>query len=370
MEKAQETATEAETQRRRALRLEGEGRIVELEPVQGLAEIRVSIAVDRVKAAKDHGAAPAVTGQGRRRRVRSLGNGLPHPAVTDGLDAGVNITDLSGLENSGLFPFRSEDPNPRHLRFPARGHHANPHSAFQHAIDDPHVGDDPQIGVEVTVEDERLQRLIRVSRRRRNVLNHTLQDVGDAPAFLGAGQHALGNVDGQRLVHLLHDPVRVRRREVDLVDDRQDGQIVIHGQAHVGQGLSLDPLGGVHHQDGALAGRQAARHLIGEVDVARSVDEVQLVVETVRGLVGQSHRGHLDGDSPLPFQLHLVQDLFPHLPGIHGVGRLQQPVGQSRLPVVDVGDDAEVPDPGLGHGDTLRFSRGADRAARRHGSLL
>ena len=147
-------------------------------------------------------------------------------------------------------------------------------------------------------------------------------------------------------------------------------KIVIHGQAHVGQGLRLDPLRGVHHQDGSLAGRQTARHLVGEVHVTGRVDEVQLVIEAVRGPVGQSNRGHLDGDSPLPLQLHLVQDLFPHLPGIHGVGRLQQPVGQSRLPVVDVGDDAEVPDPGLGHGDILRSSPGAIRDVDRYGWLL
>ena len=52
----------------------------------------------------------------------------------------------------------------------------------------------------------------------------------------------------------------------------------MEGQVGVGQGLGLDALGGVDDQEGAVAGGQAARDLVGEIDVAGGVDEVEDVV--------------------------------------------------------------------------------------------
>ena len=45
---------------------------------------------------------------------------------------------------------------------------------------------------------------------------------------------------------------------------------------HVGQRLRFDALRGVHHQQRAFAGGQAARHFVGEIDVAGGVHEVEL----------------------------------------------------------------------------------------------
>jgi hypothetical protein len=41
------------------------------------------------------------------------------------------------------------------------------------------------------------------------------------------------------------DALHVRRGQVDLVDDRNDLQVVLQRQIKVGQGLGLDPLGRV-----------------------------------------------------------------------------------------------------------------------------
>ena len=52
-------------------------------------------------------------------------------------------------------------------------------------------------------------------------------------------------------------------------------QAAIEGQVQVGQRLRLDALRGVDEQHRALAGFQRAGHLVGEVDVAGGVDQVQ-----------------------------------------------------------------------------------------------
>src|SRR6185436_16080891 len=55
-------------------------------------------------------------------------------------------------------------------------------------------------------------------------------------------------------------------------------------------------------------------------------------------------RVRLDRDPLLALQVHVVEHLVLHLRLGDGVGPLEQPVRQGRLPVVDVRDDAEIPD--------------------------
>ncbi len=63
-------------------------------------------------------------------------------------------------------------------------------------------------------------------------------------------------------------------------------------------------------------------------------------------LPGQPHILGLDGDAALPLDIHPVQVLGAHRPLLDHTGELQHAVGQRRLAMVDVRDDAEVPDPG------------------------
>ena len=142
--------------------------------------------------------------------------------------------------------------------------------------------------------------------------------------------------------------------KIDLVENGDDLQVVLQGQVGVGQRLGLDALAGVDHQERPLARGQTARHLVGEVHVTGSVDEVELIVAPIPGLVVDAHGLGLDGDAPLPLDVHAVEHLLAHLPVGHGVGYLQDAVGQRRLAVVDVGDDGEVADVGKGgHGPRI-----------------
>ena len=150
--------------------------------------------------------------------------------------------------------------------------------------------------------------------------------------------------------------VGIGLRQIDLVDDREQLEVVLDRQVGVGDRLRLHALCGVHDQHGALARLQRPRHLVGEVDVPRRVDQVELVPlpEDANGL-------RLDGDPALALEVHGVEQLLAHLPSGDGVGDLQDAIGQGRFPVVDVRDDREVADSVQLHRSVGRAGAGAQR---------
>ena len=220
-------------------------------------------------------------------------------------------------------------------------------------VDDPDVGDDAAVGVVDAVEDHRPRRRIGVADRGGHHAHDLVEQLGDALARLGADpQHVIGVAadDVRELGGVL---LRLRRRQVDLVEHRDDVQVVLEREVEVGQRLGLDALGGVDEQHGALAGGERAGHLVGEVDVTGRVDHVQDVYDAL-GRRGrgprtadrprQPDRLALDGDAALALDVHAVEVLRAHRALVDHAGELQHAVGQRRLAVVDVGDDAEVAD--------------------------
>ena len=127
-------------------------------------------------------------------------------------------------------------------------------------------------------------------------------------------------------------------RQVDLVQDRHQLEVVFQRHIGIGEGLSLHTLGGVHHEDSAFTGGEAAADFVSEVHVARGVDEVELVHLAVLGGVVHGDGAGLDGDAAFPLDVHVVEDL------VHALGQLEDAVGQGGFAVVDVRDDAEVAD--------------------------
>ncbi len=156
-------------------------------------------------------------------------------------------------------------------------------------------------------------------------------------------------VEAQFGIDLLQDTVHVRRQEVDLVDDGDDGQVMLHGQVEVGDRLGLYALGGVDQQEHPLAGGQRPRHLVREIHMARRVDQVENVVPPVLCAVGKGDGLALDRDPALTLDVHVVEQLVVEVAVFDHSRVLDEPVGQRRFAVVDVGDNAEVAD--VFHGD-------------------
>ncbi len=222
-------------------------------------------------------------------------------------------------------------------------HHQHPLAVAELPVDDADVGDDASVGVVDRVEDQGPGRRVRVADRRGQLADDLVEQGGDPVAGLGRHPQHLGRVAADDVGQLCGVLVGLGAGQVDLVEHRDDVQVGVQGQVEVGQGLCLDPLRGVDQQHRTLAGGQRARHLVGEVDVAGGVDHVEHVVHPGH-FPGHPHSLGLDGDAAFALDVHPVEVLGAHGPGIDHAGELQHPVGQRRLAMVDVGDDAEVPD--------------------------
>ena len=342
VQQAQEAAAEAEPERDRRLRLEVQRRVVELELLERVAQVRHLDAFVRIQAAVHHRHDRLVAGQRDGGRIVRQRDRVADVHVAQRLDVRDHVADVADRQRLGLAHLRLEHADLGAFVHALVRHRHEPRARLELAVDDADVRDDAAVRVELRVEHQRAQLVVRAARRR-NAVHDRLEDLLDPDPFLRRRRDRVGAFDHQQLFDLALHPLDVGRRQIDLVDDRDDRQVLRQREVVVRERLRLDALRGVDHQQRALARRQRARHFGGEVDVARRVDEVQLVRLPVVRRVRQRHRVHLDRDAALALEVHRVEQLLFHLAPLHRLGDLEQPVGQRRLAVVDVRDDAEVP---------------------------
>ena len=214
------------------------------------------------------------------------------------------------------------------------------HGAVHHT----HERNNAAIRIEVAVENERAQRRIRVALRRGDVVDHGLEQVMDAHTGFTACQHRVVGRDRKTILNLGLDALGLGTGKVDFVDERDDLKVGVHGHHGVRHRLRLDALGGIDHKHGAFACGQTATDLVGEVDMARRVDEVELIGFAIVGGVVHANSLAFDGDAAFALDVHAVKQLSLHVAMRHGAGHLQNAVGERGLAMVDMGDDAEVSD--------------------------
>ena len=329
------------------LGLEGEAGVVELQLLEGVAQVGQLVAVDRVEPAEDHRLGVLIAGEGLGGAVHGGGHRLTRAGLADVFDPGDEVADLSGAEHLHRDSYRRAHAHLLHVMHGVGLHEAETGIGVQRAVDDPDGTHDASILVVRRVEDERPQGRLRVAHRRGDPVDDRLEELGHTRPGLGGDlQHLFGR-QPEDVLDLEGAALGIRRREVDLVEHRDDLEIVLHGLVAVGQGLRLNALRGIHQEDRALAGGQRPAHLVAEVDVAGSVDEVQhMAVVEDPDVLG------LDGDAPFPLDVHGIEVLLAHLPGIHRARDLENAVRQRRLAVVDMADDREIADIAQSDGTT------------------
>ena len=348
VEQTEEPAPEAETERTRRLGRVGDAGVVQLQLLEALAQQFEVVAVDGEQPAEHHRLRIAIAMERFGGPVEEGGDGLTRTSLTDVLDARDEIADLARTEFGHRRGHWATHTDLDCFLWGARLHEQQLRCAVDAAVHHANARHHAAILVVLRVEDERLQRRLRVALGCRDAIDDGVEQVADTHTGLRRDAQDVFGRNAQHRFDLHRVAIGVGGGQVDLVERRDDLEIVLHGQVAVGQRLRLDPLGRIDHQHHALARRQAAADLVAEVDVAGRVDEVQRVPLPVDTYVLR-----LDGDATLALEIHRIEVLGAHVAHLDGARELQDAVAQRALAVVDVGDDGEIANSFEIHGRSL-----------------
>src|SRR6185369_14909274 len=350
VQEAEEAAAEAEAERGARFHLVREAGVVEPQLAHGSAQVFELRGVDREQAAEHHRDRRAEAGERLLDRLAVVGDGVADARIGHFLDRGGEHADLAGAELVDQRQLGLEHAGAVHLVVRVGAHHADAHTLLEHAVDDAHQHDDAEIDVVPGVDEESLERGVAVAFGRRQAGDDRLQHGLDVLSGLGRNLDGVRSIEPDHVFDLLFDLSRLGGRQVDLVEHRHDFVAGVERVVDVGERLRLDALRGVDHQERALAGGERAIHLVGEVDVAGGVDQVEDVILAVLGVVVQAYRLRLDGDTALALDIHRIEHLLLHFAQLQPAGELDQPVGQRGFAVVDVRDNGEIADIFAGNG--------------------
>ena len=270
VQQAEKAAAKAESHRLGALRLEMQCRVVELELVEGLAQRRIVLGIDRKQAGKDARLDFLESRQRMRGGIGIEGQGVADRRAMDFLDrrcdpahfaaAELVLDQALGREHADLIDF-----------VPASGrHHQDLVLRLDLALHDAHQRNDAEVVVEPRIDDQGLQ-LVGIPRpRRRNAGDDRLEYIDDVEAGLGADRDRIFGVDADDGLDFVLGPLDIGGRQIDLVQHRDHGQALLDRGIAVGDRLRFDALCRIDDQQRALAGGQRTAHLVGKIDMSRA----------------------------------------------------------------------------------------------------
>ena len=116
-------------------------------------------------------------------------------------------------------------------------------------------------------------------------------------------------INADNFFYLIDHPLWIRGGQIDLVQNGQDFEILLNRRVAIGHALRFNALRRIDDQQGTFAGRQGARYLVGEIDVTRCIDKIEVINLTGLRRVVQRYRLSLDRDATLLLQIHGVENL-------------------------------------------------------------
>ena len=292
---------------------------------ESVLQVVIVGAVHRVQAAVNHRRHAAIAGQRLGRGIFRRRHGVADAHVADVFQAAGDEADVARRELRHFHRRGLEAADVRDLEDFARRHHAKLHAFFDEAVHQPDMGDDALVRVEIRIEDQRAERFFFFAGGGGNPLDNRFQYIVHAEPGLRRRQHRVRRVKADGVLNFLFHLFRVGAGKIDFVDDGNNFKVVLQCHIDICQRLRFHALRRVHHEQRALAGGEASRHLVGEIHMARRVDKVQFVGFAVLRFIGQAHGLRLDGDAALALQLHRVEHLLLHL----AFGECSRPLNQS-----------------------------------------
>ena len=292
-------------------------------------ELIVIGGVDRIDSAEHHRLDFLKAGEGFCAGIFHFGDGIADSGVGRGFDVRDDVADGSGRKLRRRSHGRFEDADLFDLTFESCAEQPQFVAAFEGAVEDAQISDDSTVSVVDGIENQGAGPRRRIGFRRRNEFDDGFEHLRYAGAFFRGNGNCLFARDGKNFLHLFQAHRHIGSRKVDFVDDRNDMKIMTHGQLNICNGLCLHSLGCVNDEQGAFTGCERTADFIGEVNMARGVNQIQFVFITVGCFVRHADRMRFDGDSAFLFQIHGIEELIVgQIAFFNGSGRFKQAVGE------------------------------------------
>ena len=224
----------------------------------------------------------------------------------------------------------------------ASRHHQDVVARFYSTFHHTDINDNALVAVIVGVKNQRLKRSIRVAFWSRNIGYDAFQNFLYIKTGFSGNARSIQCRDTDDVLDLVADHLWVCAWQVNLVDYRNNLQVMLDGKIGVCQSLCFNTLGSIHNQQRTFAGSQRTGYLVVKVDMSRGVDEVKFIGVPIFCFVFNLNGAGFDGDAAFPFQVHVVQKLIFHFTQGDRLCLFQNSVGKGRLAVVNVGNDAEI----------------------------
>ena len=177
----------------------------------------------------------------------------PDAGIAHRLYACNDVSDFSGLEDLACCLWIQKIPASSTRVRGAVGPETDGIARSKLAVKNPQVYDGAAVRVPVRVENERFQRRCWIAFWRRGAVYNCFEDFFYANAFFGGHRNRGFGIQTQVLLDLRLDPVHIGRRQVYLIDNGYDLQILFHGHVEIGERLCLDALRRVNNEQSAFA---------------------------------------------------------------------------------------------------------------------
>jgi hypothetical protein len=177
-----------------------------------------------------------------------IGDGVADIGVGHFLDGRGEKAEFAGAEFGDVHELGGKDADAVEFIGGVGRHHADLLALLYRAVDDADEDDDAQIGVVPAVDEQGLQRGVDVALGRRQAVDDGFEHRVDAEAGLGRDLERVGRIDADDVLDLRLDARDVGGGQVDLVEDGHDLMIGVERVVDIGEGLRLDALAGVDHQ--------------------------------------------------------------------------------------------------------------------------
>ena len=156
VKQAQESAAETKAQGLGGFRFKLETGIIELQFFQGFTEVIVLVGFNGVETGKNHRIHLLIASQGFGSWIVSQGDGITHSGISNSLDGGRNVANISSRQDIPTNGLRRENPDFGHIKGLAIGHHLDGIARLDHPIDNPNLENNSPIRVVNGVKNQSL----------------------------------------------------------------------------------------------------------------------------------------------------------------------------------------------------------------------